>query len=99
MVPVICFCRSKPVKLDVMFFFKKRGAGMNALEEESCGKGEEHTDEDFPISMLPLFRSFENILEFCSGLLKGVLKLGFPVGQNGFLSGLADGLDLDRQLC
>ena len=46
-----------------------------------------------------LFRSVKNILEFGSGLLKGVLKLGFPVSQNGSLSGLADGLDLHRQLC
>jgi hypothetical protein len=47
----------------------------------------------------PLFRSVKNILEFGSGLFKGVLKLGFPVSQNVSLSLLVDGLDLHRQLC
>ena len=48
---------------------------------------------------VPLFRSVKRILEFGSDLFKGVLELGFPISQNGFFSGLTDGLDLDRQLC
>ncbi len=44
----------------------------------------------FLYQCFPLFRSFHNILEFCSGLLKGVLKLGFPVGRSGDLSSFAD---------
>lgn len=67
---------------------------MNGLGEESCEKGEEHTGEDFPLSMLPLFRSFENILEFLSGLLEGGLKLEFPVGPSDHRLCPAGGLDV-----
>ncbi len=73
---------------------------MNGLEKSLAVKVVRSTKARiFLYQRVPLFRSVKNILEFGSGLFKGVLKLGFPISRNGSLSGLADGLDLDRQLC